>query len=164
MKLPSAIPANLAVLMLTAFMDMVGVLMLLPLLPFYAKDLGASGFVMAWLGSSFLIAQLISAPLWGRVSDRYGRKPALIVGLAASAVAYVVFAYADSLWLLFVSRIIQGAGGGTVGVIQAYVSDVVEPKNRAKGLGWLSAATNVGVMIGPLLGSAASTWGRPAPG
>jgi multidrug resistance protein len=150
--------------MLTAFMDMVGVLMLLPLLPFYAKDLGATGFVMAWLGSSFLIAQLISAPLWGRVSDRYGRKPALIIGLSASAVAYVVFAFADSLWLLFVSRIIQGAGGGTVGVIQAYVSDVVEPKNRAKGLGWLSAATNVGVMIGPLIGSAASTWGRHAPG
>ena len=164
MRLPRAIPANLAVLMLTAFMDMVGVLMLLPLLPFYAKELGANGFVMAWLGSSFLIAQLVSAPLWGRVSDRYGRKPALIIGLSASAVAYVVFAYADSLWLLFVSRIIQGAGGGTVGVIQAYVSDVVEPKNRAKGLGWLSAATNVGVMIGPLLGSAASTWGRHAPG
>jgi MFS family permease len=161
---PSAIPANLAVLMLTAFMDMVGVLMLLPLLPFYAKALGANGFVMAWLGSSFLIAQLVSAPLWGRVSDRYGRKPALMCGLGASAVAYVVFAYADSLWLLFVSRIVQGAGGGTVGVIQAYVSDVVEPKNRAKGLGWLSAATNVGVMLGPLLGSAASTWGRHAPG
>ena len=164
MRLPSAIPANLAVLMLTAFMDMVGVLMLLPLLPFYAKGLGANGFVMAWLGSSFLIAQLVSAPLWGRVSDRYGRKPALMCGLGASAVAYVVFAYADSLWLLFVSRIVQGAGGGTVGVIQAYVSDVVEPKNRAKGLGWLSAATNVGVMIGPLLGSAASAWGREAPG
>jgi multidrug resistance protein len=164
LKLPAAIPANLAVLMLTAFMDMVGVLMLLPLLPFYAKELGANGFVMAWLGSSFLIAQLVSAPLWGRVSDRYGRRPALIIGLAASAIAYVVFAYADSLWLLFVSRIIQGAGGGTVGVIQAYVSDVVEPKNRAKGLGWLSAATNVGVMIGPLLGSAASAWGRHAPG
>jgi multidrug resistance protein len=150
--------------MLTAFMDMVGVLMLLPLLPFYAKELGANGFVMAWLGSSFLIAQLVSAPLWGRVSDRYGRKPALVIGLAASAVAYVVFAFADSLWLLFISRIIQGAGGGTVGVIQAYVSDVVEPKNRAKGLGWLSAATNLGVMIGPLLGSAASTAGRHAPG
>jgi multidrug resistance protein len=164
LKLPAAIPANLAVLMLTAFMDMVGVLMLLPLLPFYAKELGANGFVMAWLGSSFLIAQLVSAPLWGRVSDRYGRRPALIIGLAASAIAYVVFAYADSLWLLFISRIIQGAGGGTVGVIQAYVSDVVEPKNRAKGLGWLSAATNVGVMIGPLLGSAASAWGRHAPG
>jgi MFS family permease len=157
-------PAALAVLMLTAFIDMVGVLMLLPLLPFYAKDLGANGFVMAWLGSSFLIAQLISAPLWGRVSDRYGRRPALLIGLGASAVAYVVFAYADSLWLLFLSRIIQGAGGGTVGVIQAYVSDVVEPKNRAKGLGWLSAATNVGVMLGPLIGSAASTWGRHAPG
>jgi MFS family permease len=164
MRLHRAIPANLAVLMLTAFMDMVGVLMLLPLLPFYAKELGANGFVMAWLGSSFLIAQLVSAPVWGRVSDRYGRKPALMCGLAASAIAYVVFAFADSLWLLFLSRVVQGAGGGTVGVIQAYVSDVVEPKNRAKGLGWLSAATNVGVMLGPLLGSATSTWGRHAPG
>ena len=99
------------------------------------------------------MAQLVSAPLWGRFSDRYGRRPALLVGLLASAIAYVVFAYANSLWLLFLSRLIQGAGGGTVGVIQAYVADATEPDQRAKSLGWLSAATNLGVAIGPVIGS-----------
>ncbi|MGI9076954.1 MAG: MFS transporter [Gemmatimonadaceae bacterium] len=158
------VPSSLRVLMFTAFMDMVGLLMVMPLLPFYAKDLGASGFTMTLIVSSFSAAQLLSAPLWGRVSDKYGRRPALIIGLAASAVSYVVFAFADSLWLLLVSRIIQGAGGGTVGVIQAYVSDAMEPRKRAQGLGWLSAATNVGVMIGPVLGSETSRFGRPAPG
>lgn len=144
---------RLAVLMVTAFIDMLGLLMILPLLPFYAKDLGAGGLVVGLLVSSFSVAQLLSAPLWGRFSDKHGRRPALIVGLASSAVAYVVFAYADSLWLLLLSRIVQGAGGGTVSVIQAYVADVTRPEDRAKSLGWLSAATNAGVAIGPVLGS-----------
>ena len=93
--------SKLAVLMVTAFIDMLGMLMIIPLLPFYAKDLGAGGFVVGLLVSSFSIAQLMSAPIWGRFSDRYGRRPALMVGLSASVVAYVVFAFADSLWLLF---------------------------------------------------------------
>ena len=155
---------KLVVLMVTAFMDMVGVLMILPLLPFYAKDLGAGGFVVTLLVASFSLAQLVSAPFWGRVSDRYGRRPALIVGLFASALAYVVFAYADSLWLLFVSRLIQGAGGGTVSVIQAYVADVTKPEDRAKSLGWLSAVTNAGVAIGPVVGSLFSKMGPHTPG
>ncbi|HEX6631815.1 MAG TPA: MFS transporter [Gemmatimonadaceae bacterium] len=155
---------RLIVLMITAFVDMVGLLMVLPLLPFYATDLGASGFVVTLLVASFSVAQLISAPLWGRFSDRYGRRPALLVGLTASAAAYVVFAYADSIWLLLLSRLVQGAGGGTVGVIQAYVADATEPDNRAKSLGWLSAATNLGVAIGPVLGSGTMAFGRPAPG
>lgn len=158
------VPRELRVLMLTAFVDMVGVLMIAPLLPFYAKELGANAFVLAAIISAFSAAQLLSAPFWGRVSDRYGRKPALIIGLVASAVSYVVFAYADSLWLLLLSRIVQGAGGGTVGVIQAYVSDAVGPKERAKGLGWLSAATNAGVTLGPLIGSMTTNVGREAPG
>lgn len=155
---------RLVVLMITAFVDMVGLLMVIPLLPFYALDLGANGFVVTLLVASYSVAQLISAPLWGRFSDRYGRRPALLVGLAAAAVAYVVFAYADHLWLLFASRLVQGAGGGTVGVIQAYVADATAPQDRAKSLGWLSAATNVGVAIGPVLGSATMGLGRPAPG
>jgi multidrug resistance protein len=155
---------KLAVLMITAFIDMAGVLMVLPLLPFYAKAMGAGGFIVGALVSSFAIAQLISAPMWGRFSDRYGRRPALLVGLAASAIAYIVFAYADSLWLLFLSRIVQGAGGGTVGVIQAYVTDAVEPKDRARALGWLSAATNAGVAIGPVIGSASTAISQRAPG
>ena len=161
---PSASVAKLTVLMVTAFMDMVGVLMIVPLMPFYATKLGASGLVVGFLVSSFSIAQLLMAPVWGRLSDHYVRRPALIVGMTASAIAYIIFAYADSLWLLFFSRIVQGAGGGTVSVIQAYVADALEPKDRAKGLGWLSAATNAGVALGPLMGGLALKYGIHAPG
>jgi len=157
-------PARLVVLMITAFIDMVGLLMVIPILPFYAKSLGAGGLVVGLLVSSFAIAQLVSAPIWGRFSDRYGRRPALLVGLTAAAIAYVVFAFADSLWLLFLSRIVQGAGGGTVSVIQAYVADATRPEDRAKSLGWLSAATNAGVALGPVLGGLSMGIGRHAPG
>jgi multidrug resistance protein len=150
--------------MITAFIDMVGTLMIIPLMPFYAKSFGASGLVVGLLVSSFAIAQLASAPMWGRFSDKYGRRPALMIGLGASAIAYVVFAYADSMWLLFLSRLIQGAGGGTVSVIQAYVADALKPEQRAKGLGWLSAATNAGVALGPVVGSAAAKFGMHVPG
>ncbi len=155
---------KLVILMVTAFIDMLGLLMILPLLPFYAKGLGAGGLIIGLLVSSFSVAQLISAPYWGRFSDKYGRRPALMVGLAASAIAYVVFAYADSLWLLFLSRIVQGAGGGTVSVIQAYVADATKPEDRAKSLGWLSAATNAGVALGPVIGSFVQQWGSQVPG
>ena len=155
---------KLLVLIITAFVDMVGLLMVLPLMPYYARDLGAGSLAVTVLVVSFTAAQLLSAPLWGRFSDRYGRRPALLVGLGAAAIAYVVFAFASSLWLLLLSRVIQGAGGGTVGVIQAYVADSTEPDNRAKALGWLSAATNLGVALGPPLGSAALLAGRSGPG
>lgn len=156
--------SKLIVLMITAFVDMVGVLMIIPLLPFYAVEFGGGGLVVGLLISSFSVAQLVSAPLWGRVSDRYGRRPALLIGLGAAAVAYVIFGFADSLWLLLLSRVVQGAGGGTVGVVQAYVADATEPENRAKALGWLSAASSLGVTLGPALGSLTSTLGREAPG
>ncbi len=155
---------KLLVLIITAFVDMVGLLMVLPLMPFYARDLGAGSMVVVIMVVSFTAAQLLSAPLWGRFSDRYGRRPALLVGLGAAAVAYVVFAFASSIWLLLLSRIVQGAGGGTVGVIQAYVADSTEPQYRAKALGWLSAATNLGVALGPPLGSLALLAGRSGPG
>ncbi len=165
------IPAKLMVLMAAAFLDMVGLLIIIPLLPFYARRLGGDGFdlgplhlgigtVVALLVSTFTVAQLLSAPVWGRFSDRFGRRPALLVALGASAIAYVIFGFASSLTLLFISRIVQGAGGGTVGVIQAYVADSVEPEQRARGLGWLSAATNLGVALGPVLGSFAITLGN----
>lgn len=155
---------KLLILIITAFVDMVGLLMILPLMPFYARDLGAGSLAVTVMVVSFTAAQLLSAPLWGRFSDRYGRKPALLVGLGAAAIAYVVFAYATSIWLLLLSRIVQGAGGGTVGVIQAYVADSTEPENRAKALGWLSAATNLGVALGPPIGSFALLAGRSGPG
>lgn len=155
---------KLLVLIVTAFVDMVGLLMVIPLMPFYARKLGAGSLMVTIMVVSFTAAQLLSAPLWGRFSDRYGRRPALLVGLGAAAIAYVVFAYANSIWLLLLSRVVQGAGGGTVGVIQAYVADSTEPQNRAKALGWLSAATNLGVALGPPLGSLALLLGHTGPG
>jgi len=155
---------KLFILIITAFVDMVGLLMVIPLMPYFARELGAGSLMVTILVVSFTAAQLLSAPLWGRFSDRYGRRPALLVGLGSAAVAYIVFALADSLWLLLLSRVVQGAGGGTVGVVQAYVADATEPQNRAKALGWLSAATNVGVALGPPLGSLALLGGRSGPG
>ncbi|MQA90516.1 MAG: MFS transporter [Gemmatimonas sp.] len=150
--------------MITAFVDMVGLLMVIPLLPFYAVELGGAGMIVGVLVSSYAVAQLLSAPLWGRVSDRYGRRPALLIGLGFAAVAYVIFSYAGSILALLLSRLVQGAGGGTTGVIQAYVADTTEPENRARSLGWISAATNLGVAIGPVLGSLTYTFGREVPG
>ncbi|HEY4955814.1 MAG TPA: MFS transporter [Gemmatimonadaceae bacterium] len=155
---------KLLILIITAFVDMVGLLMVLPLMPYYARTFGASALMVTLLVGSFTAAQLLSAPMWGRFSDRYGRRPALLVGLGSAAIAYIVFAFANSLWLLLLSRVVQGAGGGTVGVIQAYVADATEPRSRAKALGWLSAATNVGVALGPPIGSLALLAGRSGPG
>jgi multidrug resistance protein len=155
---------RLAVLIAVNFVDMIGFMIVLPLLPFYALDLQATPETIGWLIASFSIAQLVSAPIWGRVSDRYGRRPALLIGLSASAAAYVVFGLAESLWLLLLSRMVQGAGGGTTGVAQAYVADTMAPADRARALGWLSAATSAGVVLGPAIGSAAAHFGREAPG
>src|ERR671920_1691681 len=155
---------RLAVLIGVNFVDMIGFMIVLPLLPFYALKLNASPIIVGQLIASYSIAQLVAAPLWGRVSDRYGRRPALMSGLAASAVAYAVFGFADAVWLLFASRVVQGAGGGTTGVAQAYVADTVEPRDRARALGWLSAATSAGVMVGPAIGSFAAHFGQAAPG
>jgi multidrug resistance protein len=155
---------KLTVLMITAFVDMLGLAMVIPLLPFYATKLGASATIVGVLIAAFSIAQLASAPLWGHFSDRYGRRPALLAGLLVSAVAYVIFAYASTLWLLLLSRVVQGLGGGTIGVVQAYVADASDPNDRAKSLGWLSAATSLGAVVGPAIGSALIHWGRHAPG
>ena len=155
---------RLSVLIATACIDMIGFAMVLPLMPFYALRLRATPETIGWIIASYSIAQLLFSPVWGRVSDRYGRRPALLVGLLASAAAYLVFGFAHTLWLLFASRIIQGAGGGTTGVANAYVADTVEPAHRAQALGWLSAATALGVMLGPVIGSLAHRLGPEAPG
>jgi MFS family permease len=165
------IPAKLFTLMATAFVDMVGLLMIIPLLPFYVKNLGGAGIdllgmhfgigiISGFIVAAFTVAQLLSAPMWGRFSDRVGRRPTLLIALGAAALAYLIFGFAHSLFVLFLSRIVQGAGGGTVGVIQAYVADSTDPKDRARALGWLSSATNLGVALGPVLGSFAIALGQ----
>ena len=168
--------SRLWVLMLTVFVDMIGFLIVLPLLPFYAEELGAGPTVIGALVAAFPFGQVAAAPLWGRLSDRYGRRPMILGGLLVAAVAYVVFELAPylvarheldprhAIWLLFLSRLVQGGGAGTVGVVQAYLSDSVPRESRATAFGWLTAAASAGVMIGPAIGSLAKAQDWVGPG
>jgi MFS family permease len=156
---------RLFVLFVVAFVDMVGLTMIMPLLPFYTRELGGSMTTVGVLIAVFSLAQLIAAPVWGKFSDRVGRRPAILAGLLVTAVAYLLFAFAGSLWLLLLSRIVQGAGGGTIGVVQAYVADASAVSRRTKSLGWLSAVTSLGAVAGPAFGSLLiGIGGRSAPG
>lgn len=153
------------VLFVIAFVDTVGAAMVVPLLPFYAQRYGASAFLVGFLVSAFSIAQLLSAPAWGRLSDRLGRRPVLLGGLLVSVLAYVVFAFAGSVWLLLLSRLVQGLGGGTIGVVQAYVADASPAAQRTRSIGWLTTVTSLGWLSGSGLGSLLVQVGGPhAPG
>ena len=129
--------SRLWVLMVTAFVDMIGFALLLPLVPLYATRFGADPFVVGLLIAAFALGQMIVAPLWGRLSDRVGRRPVILGSQAISAAAFVTFAFADSVGLLLACRLLQGAGGANVSVLAAYVSDSVGPRERARALGWL---------------------------
>jgi multidrug resistance protein len=156
---------QLWVLMATVFVDMIGAMIVLPLLPFYVLRMGAKPSAVGLLISTFFAAQIIVSPLWGRLSDRYGRRPMILAGLLLSAAAFTLFGLAETLLLLFLSRLVQGAGSGTVGVVQAYVADSIAPEDRANALGWVTAATSAGVGIGALIGSVLTRLlGHSAPG
>ena len=144
---------RISVLMATAFVDMIGFAIVLPLLPLYALRFDVDVWLIGWLIAAFSVTQLASAPMWGRFSDRYGRRPAILLGLCTSAVAFVIFGFANSLTLLFATRLVQGIGGGTTGVLQAYVADATAPRDRSRAFGWLSAATAAGFMVGPAIAS-----------
>lgn len=143
----------LLILFITAFVDMVGLTMILPLLPYYATEFGASATLVGILISAYSVAQLAVAPAWGRYSDQVGRRPAIVTGLVITAAAYALFAVADSVLLLLASRVVQGVGAGTIGVVQAYVADASRPEDRTRSLGWLSAVTSLGAVVGPAIGS-----------
>jgi DHA1 family tetracycline resistance protein-like MFS transporter len=158
--------AGLLIIFVTVFIDLLGFGIVLPLLPLYAKQFNAGGLTQGLLMASFSAMQFIFAPIWGRISDRVGRRPILIMGLAGSTVFYSLFGYATSLgkdglllgagvitWL-FVSRIGAGIAGATITTAQAYIADVTGPKERAKGMALIGAAFGIGFTFGPLLGSA----------
>lgn len=150
---PTPPKGRLGLLFFAVLVDLVGFGIVLPLLPLYARDLfGADGFQVGLLVAVYSLVQLVMAPLWGRLSDRVGRRPVLILGLLGSAAAYVIFARADSLAMLFLSRIVGGIGGSTIPVAQAYIADVTPPTRRAGNLGLIGAAFGFGFVIGPALG------------
>jgi MFS transporter, DHA1 family, tetracycline resistance protein len=155
----------LPVLFAAVLVDMMGFGIVLPLLPFYAESMGATPLQVTVLVASFSAMQLAAAPLWGRVSDKVGRRPLLIASLFASSFSYLLFGLADSFWWLLLSRMAAGAAGGTITIAQAYVADTTAHEDRARGMGHLGAASGLGVMLGPAVGAFFSDWwGLGAPG
>lgn len=156
--------SRLAVLFITVLVDMIGFGIVLPLLPYYAEEFGASPLDVTLLIASFSAMQFIAVPIWGKISDRLGRRPFIIAGLFASSVSYLIFGLATSLLMLFLSRIAAGAAGGTISVAQAYVADTTGPEDRAHGMGMLGAASGLGILIGPAIGGYFSGFGYAVPG
>jgi multidrug resistance protein len=153
-----------AVLFTAVLIDGVGFGIVIPVLPFYATRFGASPFEVTLLFAAYSAVQMVATPVWGRVSDRRGRRPLLIAGLFASAVSHLIYGLAGSLWLLFVSRIAAGAAGGTVSVAHAYVADTTTHEDRAHYMGLVGAAAGLGFMAGPAIGGFVTRWGLDMPG
>ena len=143
--------ASLLVLFLTVFIDLIGFGMVIPFLSYYARECGASGFAVGAVVGVYSIMQFFFAPVWGRLSDRVGRRPVLLVSLTASTTGYLLFAFSHSLGVLFLSRVIAGIGGANIGTAQAYIADSTSPENRAKGMGLIGAAFGLGFILGPPL-------------
>jgi MFS family permease len=143
---------SVSAVFLTVVVDLVGFGIVLPLLPLYADRFHASGEAIGLLFASFSAMQFLFAPIWGRISDRIGRRPVLLVGLAGSVVFYTVFGLADSVPMLFVARIGAGICGATIGVSNAYIADVTPPEQRARGMALIGAAFGIGFTVGPPLG------------
>ena len=156
----SAIPIVIA----TVFIDVIGFGMVLPLLPSYAARLGGTPGNIGLLVASYSAIQFVLAPLWGRVSDRIGRRPVLLIGLAGSVASYLVFAFANSLPLLLLSRVLDGGSGATVNVAQAYLADETTPEQRTKAMGMVGAAFGLGFIVGPILGGITAAIGNTLPG
>ena len=140
------------VLFLIVFIDLVGFGIVLPLLPFYGEWFGASPDVVTLLMATYSLFQLVFSPIWGALSDRFGRRPVLLVSVAGSALSYVWLGFADALWMLFAARALAGATAGNIAAAQAYIADVTTPENRAKGMGLIGAAFGLGFIFGPALG------------
>ena len=140
------------VLFLIVFVDLVGFGLVIPLLPFYAERYSATPEQVTTLLAVFSLMQMLASPLWGRLSDRIGRRPVLMVSLAASALSYVWLGFADALWMLFVARAFSGACAGNIAAAQAYIADVTPPEKRARGMGMIGAAFGLGFIIGPAVG------------
>ena len=143
---------SLLAIFLVVFIDLLGFGVVLPLLPYYADRFGANAAVTGLLVASYAAAQFIATPILGRLSDRFGRRPILMLSIAGNVLGFGLLALANNLWLLFAARILAGLTGGNISVAQAYITDVTAPKDRARGLGMIGAAFGLGFIIGPVTG------------
>ncbi len=142
----------MATLFLIVFVDLVGFGLIIPLLPFYGEHFHASPATVGLLMAVYSFAQFLAAPLWGRLSDRIGRRPVLACSLAGATLSYLWLAFAQDLWMLFAARALGGFMAGNIATAFAYVADVTTPANRAKGMGIVGAAFGLGFIFGPAIG------------
>ncbi len=131
--------------------DVLGLTIILPLLPFYAEKLGASPAAVGLLVSTYAFCQLIAGPILGRMSDHMGRRPLLLVSQLGTFIGFLILAYANALWLVFLSRVIDGATAGNLSLAQAYISDVTKPEERAKSFALIGIAFGMGFLLGPAI-------------
>ncbi len=154
---------RLATIFAVVFVDVLGFGLILPLLPYYATRFGASALLIGILTASYPAAQIIGSPILGRLSDRFGRRPILMLSIAGTALSFVILGAASALWMLFAGRLLDGLTGGNFTVAQSYITDVTSAKDRARGLGLTGAAFGLGFIIGPALGGLLSQWGYSVP-
>src|ERR1039458_8268890 len=167
---------SVLVIFLTVFIDLIGFGIIVPLIPSYSEHFGAHGALIGLIFASYSAMQFIFSPIWGRLSDRHGRRPILLISTAGAAVSYMVFArstglenHTAALWLMVVSRMFAGICGGNITVAQAYIADITPPAERSKKMGLIGMAVGRGLILGPSrgggslrhLGDTGPVWGRP---
>ena len=155
--------SSLLIVFLIVFIDLVGFGIVIPILPYYAKQFGASAWELGWLMTSYSLMQFVMAPVWGRLSDRVGRRPVLLTTLAATGASMVFLGFAQSLLWLFIGRTLAGIFGANISTANAYIADVTDEANRAKGMGVIGAAFGLGFIFGPAIGGLLSTYGYGVP-
>lgn len=149
-------PLQYATIFFTCFIDILGFGIVIPVLPLYAEHFGATAWEIGWLVGTFSLAQFVFAPIWGKVSDRVGRKPVLLIGLLGTVAGYVVMGVAGSVAMLMLGRLVSGVAGANISAAQAYLADISSSENRARAMGLLGAAFGLGFVFGPALGGWAS--------
>ena len=153
-----------ALVFMTIFLDLLGFGIIIPIQPFYAEQFGASPAQVTWLGAAYSLMQFLFVPVWGRLSDRIGRRPVVLVSIAAAIVGFLVFGFAGSLGMLYAARLVTGIGNANIATVQAILADITAPEERAKAMGILGAAFGLGFIIGPGVGGVVgSLWGPAAP-
>jgi len=157
--------SSLVLIFLTVFIDLLGFGILIPILPsFSVKELHVDEAAIGIAIAIYSFVQFLFNPVLGKISDKYGRKPVIVVCLFLNAMGYIVFSFTDSYILLLVSRVIAGIGGSSIGVAQAYIADVTTRENRSKGMGLIGAAFGLGFVFGPLIGGLLSSYGYAVTG
>ena len=155
----------LVVIFTTVFIDLLGFGIVIPVLPFYAEgtQFNATPRTVGFLFASYSIMQLIFSPVLGRLSDKYGRRPVLLVSIIGTGIGFLILGFATTLWMLFLGRILDGISGGNISTAQAYIADITTKEERAKGMGLLGAAFGLGFIFGPAIGGILSRWGVYVP-